>query len=158
MQSFSYRYGVLAVNFLISAIIFWKNTQCCTGGQFCHGKIPSHLHSGATNTKLCTGFPVIFLHSSMASTFMITSRTNAAFDCGSFLLVLPFSAVYNTHSGLKSISMGPLNDILFAWLPKCSVGNMSCLQTTLNVAFDRGSFFICPTFLCSLQDPQWSKK
>ena len=111
LQSFSYRYGVLAVNFLISAIIFWKNTQWCTGGQFCHGKIPSRLHSGATNTKLCTGFPVIFLHSSMASTFMITSRTNAAFDCGSFLFVLPSSAVCKTHSGRKSISRGPLNDI-----------------------------------------------
>ena len=117
LQSFSYRYGVLAVNFLISAIIFWKNTQWCTGGQFCHGKIPSRLHSGATNTKLCTGFPVIFLHSSMASTFMITSRTNAAFDCGSFLFVLPSSAVCKTHSGRNCIWMEPLNNFLldFMW-------------------------------------------
>ena len=30
-QQQSYRYGVLAVNFLISAIIFWKNTQCQCG-------------------------------------------------------------------------------------------------------------------------------
>ena len=78
--------------------------------QFCHGNAVQCMPPAATAARACLA-PVIFLHSSMASTFMITSRTNAAFDCGSFLFVLPSSAVCKTHSGRKSISRGPLNDI-----------------------------------------------
>ena len=90
-QQQSYRYGVLAVNFLISAIIFWKNTQLVYQGKFLPWQAMQCMLAPSTGRNFCLQArlaPVIFLHSSMASTFMITLRTNAAFDCGSFLFVL----------------------------------------------------------------------